>query len=53
MCEDHRLEPLPAALLEELGRLAVLARCFPVLGIHERCEHDPDYRAPSWHEVAA
>jgi hypothetical protein len=51
MCRDHRLEPLPSWLLAELAQLAVLARCFPVLGVHEHCEHDPDYRAPRFHEL--
>jgi hypothetical protein len=39
MCYDHKLEPLPNWLLEELRELVNPIRCLPALGIHEHCEH--------------
>ena len=44
MCDQHEMRPLPDWLEEKL----LAGRCLPVLGVHERCEHDgPPVRFPS------
>lgn len=47
MCRDHQLEPLPQWLEKHL----IPTRCLPPLGIHERCEHDPNRVEPSFNNL--
>lgn len=47
MCQDHEMLPLP----DWVKDMVMPIRCLPALGVHERCEHDPDYREPTFQEV--
>lgn len=45
LTDDQRLfQELSEWLIEQL----IPVRCLPPLGVHERCEHDPNHPLPSF-----
>ena len=51
MCRDHQIEPLPHWLGDKLEEYVIPIQCLPPLGIHERCEHDPNHVEPSFNNL--
>lgn len=45
--DSRAIRPLPNWMTESM----VMTRCLPPLGVHERCEHDPDYPPVSFRDL--